>query len=392
MKNLLRFLMLAFIVLSVLAVVSSQLVDSDGDGIPDVLDNCPNVSNPDQSNSDVPAGLLLYWKFDQGIGATLSDYSGNGIEGAFKGNLAYTVDAKEGYAVETYGVNGVGGWATLNELDENFYFEQEASILAYVKIDAFDRDRFVWKLQYDLPDVGYPNTLEVSLNIRGKDLCLVAMNGLENGLPNSPFYEVKIDLSDPGSGFSLGQFNFLAVTVKNDDYKIYINETEAGSLAGPLFEVNDNAQCWWVGGADWSDYWLDGIIDEVAVYNKSLDEDQLFQHYFIGYADPFGDACDGCPSQNAAGLDANNDGCIDNTGNFSASVENLNLPKGTETALLSKIGSVDKALMKGNESAALSQLEALINFLNAQSGKKIFNKDADFLVRYAKSIIRRIQD
>jgi hypothetical protein len=32
--------------------VNATVTDTDGDAIPDAVDNCPNVSNPDQADSD----------------------------------------------------------------------------------------------------------------------------------------------------------------------------------------------------------------------------------------------------------------------------------------------------------------------------------------------------
>ena len=44
--------------------------DSDNDGIPDELDNCPNDVNPDQVDS---GDVLAYWTFDEGAGTTIYD-------------------------------------------------------------------------------------------------------------------------------------------------------------------------------------------------------------------------------------------------------------------------------------------------------------------------------
>ncbi|MCX6564261.1 MAG: hypothetical protein NTU60_11785 [Candidatus Aminicenantes bacterium] len=336
------------------------------------------------------------------MGSIIKDDSGNGIEGVLRGNAAFSQDAKEKFAVETYEINNSGGWVTFAGEEWGFFFGREASILSWVKIDDFNAERrFLWKLQYDHPYYHWPKTIEIPLNIySGSILELDTSNslagGMENTVFNCPHYRIQVNLADPSVGFALGQYNFIAVIIKNDQYKIFINNKEVGALTGAWFEEPNNdfqhwCQRWWVAGADWSNYWLDGKIDEIAVYNKALNEDQLFEHYYLSYADTFGDACDACPSQNAAGLDANHDGCIDNTGIFSKIVLNLDLPHGTESALLSKISSIDKALMKGNKNAALNELSALINFVNAQAGKKISQKDADFLIKYAESLIRRIQ-
>jgi len=399
MKKFLRMGVFSFVFFAILAMAGSQLADSDGDGIPDVLDNCPLVFNPDQKNSDAPQGMLFYWKFDQGSGSIIKDDSGNGIEGKLWGNAAFSQDAKEKFAVETYGINNSGGCVTFAPGGmEGYSFEHEASVLAWVKIDDFNVERrFLWKLQYNHPVYDWPKTIEIPVEIWGSNLGLNTSNSLAGGLENTvfttPHYIFRVDLADPSVGFVLGQYNFIVITIEYDQYKIFINNKEVLTTTGAWFEPYDGFQslCWWVAGAEWSDYWLDGKIDEVAVYNKALSEDQLLEDYYRGYADTFGDACDACPSQNAAGLDANHDGCIDNTGIFSKIVLNLDLPNGSASALLSKIGSIDKALMRGNENAALNELSALINFVDAQAGKKISRTDADILIKYAESLIRRIQ-
>jgi hypothetical protein len=76
------------------------------------------------------------------------------------------------------------------------------------------------------------------------------------------------------------------VTIKDDSYKIFINgnevASEQGSEQGALFEVNDNVQNFWVMGAGWCDYWLNGQIDELAVFNRELSLHEVDQHYQAG--------------------------------------------------------------------------------------------------------------
>src|SRR5262245_20839802 len=47
----------------------AQTSDRDGDGVPDAQDNCPNVPNPDQRNSDfpdvLPPGGVSAWRFEE---------------------------------------------------------------------------------------------------------------------------------------------------------------------------------------------------------------------------------------------------------------------------------------------------------------------------------------
>ena len=58
-----------------------------------------------------------------------------------------------------------------------------------------------------------------------------------------------------------------------------------------------------------------------------------------------------------------------------------------KTSLLSKIANASKSADKENICAAVNQLEALINQVNAQRGKKISDDAADQVITYAQSVI-----
>jgi hypothetical protein len=62
-------------------------IDLDGDGVPDANDNCPDVPNPDQADSDgTPVeDFVSYWKLDEGAGTIAEDSVGSNdgtLEGA----------------------------------------------------------------------------------------------------------------------------------------------------------------------------------------------------------------------------------------------------------------------------------------------------------------------
>jgi len=67
-------------------------------------------------------------------------------------------------------------------------------------------------------------------------------------------------------------------------------------------------------------------------------------------------------------------------------IESLDLPKGIENSLLSKLDNAQKSFDKGNTNAGIKQLEAFINEVEAQSGKKISESDAQFLQDFAALI------
>ncbi|MCK4614696.1 MAG: right-handed parallel beta-helix repeat-containing protein, partial [Thermoplasmata archaeon] len=61
--------------------------------------------------------------------------------------------------------------------------------------------------------------------------------------------------------------------------------------------------------------------------------------------------------------------------------------KGTANSLKSKLDTAQKLIDKGNEKAAINVLEAFINYVEAQKGKKIPESFADELIDWAEALI-----
>jgi len=68
-------------------------------------------------------------------------------------------------------------------------------------------------------------------------------------------------------------------------------------------------------------------------------------------------------------------------------IEELNLPQGTENSLNSKLDAAIESLDAGNENAAINQLNAFINYVSAQAGKKLTEEQANELMQAAQMII-----
>jgi hypothetical protein len=72
-------------------------------------------------------------------------------------------------------------------------------------------------------------------------------------------------------------------------------------------------------------------------------------------------------------------------------VEDLNLPQGTERSLLAKLGSAQRALDRGNETAATGKLTAFINQTEAlKRTGRLDPASANQLIAEARAIIRDI--
>ena len=72
---------------------------------------------------------------------------------------------------------------------------------------------------------------------------------------------------------------------------------------------------------------------------------------------------------------------------FEGEVAGLDLQDGRETSLEQKLDGVLRALGNGQRDAAAGQLQALINQVNAQTGKKITAGDAAILIARARQIM-----
>jgi len=81
---------------------------------------------------------------------------------------------------------------------------------------------------------------------------------------------------------------------------------------------------------------------------------------------------------------------IQQTQNLISDVEDLELPDGLEKSLISKLDGAISALEKGQDNAAINKLNAFINEVDAQRGKKITEEQADDLIAEAQRIINRI--
>lgn len=72
-------------------------------------------------------------------------------------------------------------------------------------------------------------------------------------------------------------------------------------------------------------------------------------------------------------------------------VKGLHIPAGSENELLSILNNAKKSFDKGKDDAASNQMQSFINKVEAQSGKKIPEGDADTLIANAEAIIAQLK-
>jgi hypothetical protein len=91
------------------------------------------------------------------------------------------------------------------------------------------------------------------------------------------------------------------------------------------------------------------------------------------------DGVDGCPDEDASGLDADDDGCVDQAADLAEVVLALELRQGTERALVASA----QAAARGTGTLAVNRLGAFINKVQAQRGRKLDDEHANLLMSFA---------
>jgi hypothetical protein len=107
--------------------------------------------------------------------------------------------------------------------------------------------------------------------------------------------------------------------------------------------------------------------------------------------DGIDDDVDACPFEDATGFDTDLDGCIDSPAGLVEIVGTLVsedvIATEMEKSIGSKIDNANKSSDKENTCAAVRKLEALVNQVKAQSGKKVSSEAATFLLEYLNNLI-----
>jgi len=106
------------------------------------------------------------------------------------------------------------------------------------------------------------------------------------------------------------------------------------------------------------------------------------------------DGPDQCKLEDATGLDADSNGCIDNVYDLADIINTLPddvLSDETKNSLVVKVEAAENSIDKEKDQAAINQLSAFINEVDAKRGSKISDEVADMLIAFAQNIIAQIQ-
>ncbi|MBL7189880.1 MAG: thrombospondin type 3 repeat-containing protein [Phycisphaerae bacterium] len=247
--------------------------DDDGDGVGNGCDNCPTVANPGQEDDDIPGGIVSYWKFDEGEGPIAYDSVG-GNHGTLKKGPAWSTGQVGG------ALSFDGSKDRVDASGTNIDDLQQLTISAWVKLNSM------------------PSEIQRFVTLGNEKSCI--RHDGENGLRQLHFFMRKTDSTwgDVRVNYALetGVFCHVAGTYDGIFMRLYLDGVEVGISEEPGTLVTGNG----VGISSGAET-LDGLLDEVAIYNRALTPEEIQQHYRNGLAgngysgDGVGDICDNCP-------------------------------------------------------------------------------------------------
>lgn len=200
--------------------------------------------------------LVAYWAFNDKDGETASDSSGNGHDGTLLGDPQWTKDGKYGGGIE---FDQVG-----DEVNIPFHkdLNQEAfTICAWANVEVGSAGhRAVISSRDEPPTSGYIIYAEPGNSWQ-----------FWTGDGATPWVSVQ------GPAVNLGDWDHVAGVYADGKQRFYVN----GELAGERDSApNFNAEQEFLIGAGANEraaheYLFKGIIDEVRLYNRALDEDEI---------------------------------------------------------------------------------------------------------------------
>lgn len=269
----------------------------------------------------------------------------------------------------TYGIDGLGRLvftATLAESGRCIFVGSAESLqrVACAGDDALGVGGGVWFTSFEVGKIAVDGQLAIQAHIGGAGV--TSANNL------------GIWMAQSGGELELVFRGEEAIEVRPDDYRVLRTFGFEGLFGfgggenGWPRKFNDLGQyVSWVSFEDRSQ----GII--IATLSSDSDGDGI------------DDAEDTCPEEDATGLDADGDGCIDRLADLPTLIENrAGIGASVLRPMLSMATGALRLAQSGRARAARNQLSALAALIKAQTGKKISVDDSVLLRSFIANVVQ----
>ena len=218
-----------------------------------------------------PGGMISYWKFDEGEGTIAND----------------TVDANDGALV-----NGPL-WTTAGMVNGALSFDGVNDFVDLGTTDVFDGWQYLTIEFWAKPEQTSETWPSVIAKWGGTSYYEAPWVGIHS--PSGVWsWEITTDLNENIYRYSsvlvdYGEWQHITCVfdISSQQVEIYKNgsleETWTGTYVGTSIISNTNT--WSIGRVTrgtWGSHYFNGIIDEVAIYNRALSAGEIQQHYENG--------------------------------------------------------------------------------------------------------------
>jgi len=361
------------------------LPDSDEDGIEDSLDNCPEVSNPFQSDIDL-----------DNIG-DVCDATPNGdddldeVDNAID-NCPVTANPSQ----SDIDLDAAGDLCDVCPADADDFCDIDGSAAGEATPEeggTVETPDGQLDLEIDPGDLTDDTTISVTETVGDDpevDLSVGANAGLGQALA---FYDLEPDGLEFASPITLNVM--LDVTglnpVQRSNLDVYrLEDTDMDGIADTF--VSLGAVCTLTEdpvGTFFADcaVQVDHFSSFAIVVPRDSDGD--------GVPDVFNGEVDFCPAEDATGFDVDNNGCIDSFSGLADIVAGL-VSEGViatqmQTNLLAKVSNAESSVSRESICPAVYELNAFKQQVAAQLGKKISIEAAALVTAYADSVIAHLE-
>ena len=266
-----------------------------------------------------PKGMVAWWTFDEDVGSTIASDSGGRIrdEGTLLNGASFTLNGmvNGGLNLNTLGEPGVNRYVeVLSSSDLNFG-TGDLSIDMWVNLAPAATNSgvrtIIDKRTSGTSVQGY--TLWINNGVMGFHLADGVGSATCGSTASCMNFSSGVNIAD-------GQWHFIAVTVDRDEPDggiWYVNGDEVGDRFNPTFinqSLTNSAPLWIGRHVKWASAYLYGMLDEIELFNRVLDESEIKAIFEAGAAGKC--KCEEPPVSYVDDVkwaqppDINNNGCI----------------------------------------------------------------------------------
>ncbi|MDE0019947.1 MAG: LamG domain-containing protein [Candidatus Poribacteria bacterium] len=198
--------------------------------------------------------LVGAWLMDDSSGKTVSDSSGNGLDGEAVSGDPQWVDGKYRGALEFDGDDMV------TVPDDSKLDLETFTLAAWVNIPAISGAWQIIASKENRNPTGRNYGLFAHINSGFVHYSFTTNNGWKS-------FDAKTPITD-------GQWHHVAGTYDGTTFTLYLNGAEdASTKPGTKPDSHDNVL--FIGGCDIGGYWMTGAIDELALFSRALSAEEV---------------------------------------------------------------------------------------------------------------------